>query len=139
MYRMFEFKIFIFKTSNYINRPITMYKCASGLIEKLTRTYGKFNGLIFPRIIYNLPYVKSGVSELTSFKSQTYLKPGEQIIKFFWEFVSRNCRYCVTDDLISCVCVCVCVCVRVCVCARVCVRISCMCVIFQTSLQIKVK
>lgn len=38
-----------------------MYICTSGLIEKRTRKHGKFNGLIFPRIIYNLPYLKLGV------------------------------------------------------------------------------
>ena len=46
MYRILEFKVFIFKTPNYIKRPISMYKCASGLIENGTRTHVKFNGLI---------------------------------------------------------------------------------------------
>ena len=61
MYRILEFNIFIFQTPNYINWPITVYKCTGVLIEKRTRTHSKFNGLIFPHINYNLPYVKLGV------------------------------------------------------------------------------
>lgn len=61
MYRMFEFNIFIFKPPNDINKPIAMYKCTRSLTENRTRTHGKFNGLILPRIMYNLPDIKLGV------------------------------------------------------------------------------
>lgn len=41
------------------------------------------------------------VFEITSFNSQACLTCVEQIIKHYLKLMSRNCRYCVPDEMVA--------------------------------------
>jgi len=54
----------------------------------------KLKGLTFLQVQYNVRYFLEQVLETVPFKSHTRPTPGEQIIKYYFKFLSRNCGYC---------------------------------------------